>query len=62
MARVPYVDQDVCISCRLCADSLPEVFSMNDDDLAEVHDPSGAPEDKIQEIMEMCPVACIHWQ
>ena len=62
MARSPYVDQDVCISCNLCADMVPEVFRMNDDGLAEVHDPAGAPEEKIQEAIDSCPVACIHWK
>jgi ferredoxin len=62
MARTPYVDQDSCISCGLCVDTLPEVFRMNDDDLAEVHEATGASEEEIQEAMDACPVACIHWQ
>ncbi|NIQ93679.1 MAG: ferredoxin [Desulfuromonadales bacterium] len=62
MEKTPYVDQDACISCNLCADMVPEVFRMNDDSIAEVHEPKGAPEDKIQEAIEACPVACIHWQ
>ncbi len=62
MARTPIVDQDVCISCNLCADTVPEVFRMNDDGLAEVYDPTGAPEDKIQEAIDACPVTCISWQ
>ena len=62
MARTAYVDQDTCISCGLCVDTVPEVFRMNDADLAEVYDPAGAAEDQIQEAMDACPVACIHWQ
>jgi ferredoxin len=62
MAKKPYVDQDVCISCNLCVDTVPEVFRMNEDGLAEVYDPSGADEDKIQEAIDACPVACIHWE
>lgn len=62
MAKKPYVDQDVCISCNLCVDTVPEVFRMNEDGLAEVYDPSGAPEDQIQEAIDACPVACIHWE
>jgi ferredoxin len=62
MARKPYVDQDACISCNLCVDTVPEVFRMNEDGLAEVYDPSGAPEDSIQEAIDACPVACIHWE
>ncbi|ALC17861.1 MAG TPA: ferredoxin [Deferrimonas sp.] len=62
MAKIPYVDQDVCISCNLCADTVPEVFRMNDAGLAEVYDPAGASEAKIQEAIDACPVACIFWQ
>jgi ferredoxin len=62
MARIPYVDKDVCISCNLCVDTVPEVFRNDDDNLAEVYDPAGASEDKIQEAIDACPVACIHWE
>ncbi len=62
MARIPYVDQDACISCGLCADTAPEVFRMTNDNLAEVYDPAGAPEQKIQEAIDGCPVNCIYWQ
>jgi ferredoxin len=62
MAKKPYVDQDACISCNLCADTVPEVFRMNDLGLAEVYDPAGASEAKIQEAIDTCPVACISWQ
>jgi ferredoxin len=62
MAKIPYVDQDVCISCNLCVDTVPEVFRMNEDGLAEVYDAAGATEEKIQEAIDTCPVACIHWE
>ena len=62
MARKPYVDQDVCISCLLCVNTAPEVFRMNDDNLAEVYDPFGAPEETIQEAIDACPVNCILWE
>ncbi len=62
MPGKPYVDQEVCISCRLCVETVPEVFRMNDDDLAEVYNPDGASEEKIQEAMDGCPVNCIHWE
>ena len=62
MARKPYVDQEVCISCQLCVNSVPEVFRMNDDNLAEVHEPYGASEERIQEAIDACPVSCIHWE
>ena len=31
-----YVDHDLCIGCGLCAGIEPNVFQMNDDNLAEV--------------------------
>lgn len=62
MARIPFVDQDACISCGICVDSVPEVFSLNSTNLAEVYNPTGAPEEKIQEAMDGCPVSCIFWQ
>jgi ferredoxin len=62
MAQKPYVDQDVCISCELCVNMVPEVFHMGDSGVAEVYDPAGAAEDKIQEAIDSCPVSCIHWE
>jgi ferredoxin len=62
MPRIPYVDKNECISCGLCVEMVPEVFKLNDDDLAEVFDPEGASEGKIQEAVDECPVSCIHWK
>lgn len=62
MSKKPVVDQDVCISCRLCVETAPEVFQMDDNDLAEVYDASGAPEERIQEAIDGCPVNCINWE
>jgi ferredoxin len=60
MAR-PYVDQDVCIGCEVCANMVSDVFRMTEDAVAEVYDQDGAPPEKIQEAMDSCPVSCIHW-
>lgn len=62
MAKKPYVDKDECISCGLCVEMAPEVFRMDDDDLAEVFDAAGATEEKIQEAIDACPVSCIYWE
>ena len=62
MPKVPFVDQDECTGDEICVEICPEVFRMNDDGLAEVHDPNGAPEDKIQEAIDECPATCIHWK
>ena len=61
MAKKPYVDQDSCIGCGLCASIVPTVFRITEDNLSEVHNPAGAPEEKIQEAIDSCPEACIHW-
>lgn len=62
MARNLYVDEDVCIGCELCVNTVPGVFRMKADNVAEVHDPAGDSEDKIQEAIDACPVSCIHWE
>jgi len=62
MAKVVYVDQEECTSCGVCMDELPEVFEYDENDLSRVHNPEGASEEKIQEVMDMCPVECIHWK
>lgn len=58
----PYVDKGVCISCELCVNMIPGVFRMGDDGFAEAYNPVGAPEEKIQEAVDSCPVNCIHWK
>ncbi|MDC0834969.1 ferredoxin [Leptolyngbya valderiana BDU 20041] len=62
MARAVYVDKEDCTSCMQCASSLPEVFQMDDENLAEVHDSTGADEDDIQNEIDSCPGMCIHWK
>lgn len=61
MPNKPFVDQNICISCRLCVESAPEVFLIDNNDLAEVYDPFGVTEEKIQEAIYSCPVSCIYW-
>ena len=62
MAKEVYVDKDECTACGQCTDDLPEVFKLDDDDLAEVHDSAGASEEEIQEEIDACPGECIHWK
>jgi ferredoxin len=60
--RVPYIVEEECIACGACEESCPEVFKLNDSlGFAQVINPGGAPEDKIQEAVDVCPVQCIHW-
>jgi ferredoxin len=60
--KVPWVDQDECTSCELCTETAPNTFRMNDDDVAEVFNPQGDPEDLIQQAIDDCPAECIHWK
>ena len=62
MSRIPWVDQEVCISCTLCVQAAPEVFRMGEKNVSEVYNPTGAPEEKIQIAIDGCPVSCIQWQ
>jgi ferredoxin len=62
MARTVIIDQDECINCGACVDTCPEVFRMNDDNLAEVYKADGASEEEIQDAIESCPVSCIQWE
>ena len=59
MAGKPTIDQDECISCGACVDSCPDVFRMNDDNIAEVYNAEGASEEQIQDAIDSCPVSCI---
>jgi len=71
MARVPVVDQECCIGCEVCTQTCPEVFRMegegedhsddHDHGKAEVFNPTGATDEKIEQAMDNCPAACIYW-
>jgi ferredoxin len=56
-----FVDRDACISCGLCATICPEVFEMDDEDIATViADPVPAEhEDGAQEAADSCPTDAI---
>ncbi len=51
------VEPDLCISCAICSNMVPDVFFMNDDGLAEAQ-PGDVPaelEDQVREAAEECP-------
>lgn len=63
MTKVPFVDQDMCISCGMCVNNLPEVFHLTTNGKAECFDPTGGSEEDIQlQAIDICPVTCIHWK
>lgn len=61
MAKKPSLDQDVCIGCETCTRIAPKVFHMVSEHKAGILDPTGDTEQKIEEAMDQCPVACITW-
>jgi ferredoxin len=62
MSRIPVIDEDACIGCKACVEVCPEVFIFSDTlGWAMVMFPEGAPEEKIQEAIDICPVHCIDW-
>jgi len=56
-----YVDQDGCISCGLCIDVCPEVFSYNEDGVSEAIDDDIPKEclKRAEEARDGCPVSVI---
>ena len=62
MDRSPVIGEEECIACGACEELCPEVFQVNESlGFAQVINPTGAPEDRIQEAIDNCPVQCIHW-
>jgi ferredoxin len=61
--RIPVIDTDACIACGNCEAACPEVFRLNEGlGYAEVINPQGAPEERIQDAMDQCPAQCIRWE
>jgi ferredoxin len=61
MARVVWVNREDCISCGLCVSVAPEVFRF-EGGKSIAYNQDGAPENKIQECIDNCPVGAIEWQ
>jgi ferredoxin len=62
MDRSPVIVEDECIACGACEEMCPEVFRVNESlGFAQVINPSGADAATIDEVIEACPVHCIHW-
>jgi ferredoxin len=53
------VDQDMCVGSANCVEVAKGAFKLNDEDKAEVDDPSAVSIEDLREAEEQCPVAAI---
>ena len=53
------VDQQMCIGSANCVQVAPGAFQLNDEEKAEVVDPSAEDIDELKKAEEQCPVAAI---
>jgi ferredoxin len=53
------VDRGLCIGSGDCVETAPDVFKLDDEDIATVIDPDGAPTDEVLEAAQNCPVTAI---
>jgi len=60
--RFPVIVEEECIACGACEEICPEVFRVNESlGYAQIMNPDGGSEEKIQGAIDACPVTCIHW-
>jgi ferredoxin len=57
--KLPRVDKEICIGCGTCTVLAPGTFKLGADGKAEVINPPGDPEEKIQDAVDSCPVKAI---
>ena len=55
----PKVDQEKCIGCGACVAVAGNTFKLNAEGKSEVINPTGDPEETIQQAVEGCPVGAI---
>ena len=53
------VDQEMCVGSGNCVEVAKGAFKLNDEDKAEVEDPTAVSMDELREAEEQCPVAAI---
>lgn len=53
------VDQDMCVGSANCVEVAKGAFRLNDEDKAEVDDPTAVSIEDLREAEEQCPVAAI---
>ncbi|MBV9454478.1 MAG: ferredoxin [Rubrobacter sp.] len=53
------VDQEMCIGSSNCVEVAKGAFKLNDEDKAEVDDPTAVSIEDLRKAQEQCPVAAI---
>jgi ferredoxin len=53
------VDQEMCVGSGNCVEVAKGAFRLNDEDKAEVDDPTAVNVEELREAQEQCPVAAI---
>ena len=59
MAIEVEIDRDVCMGSGNCTYHAPGAFALDDDGIAYVVDPSGAPEAAVRGAAQQCPTRAI---
>lgn len=62
MSKTVALDEDLCIGCEACVEECPEVFAIGPAGVAQVMNPDGGTEEKIESAIDLCPVNCIFWE
>lgn len=63
LRKVPFLDLSGCTDCESCTTLYPGIFRKNPDTgCIELIELPHYPEDAIQELMALCPGACITWE
>ena len=62
-AKRVVIEKSECTACGTCVEICPEVFALEDGaEAATIIQPTGGPEDSIQEAIDSCPTSCISWE
>ena len=62
MSRTLWIERPDCTGCNICVELCPDVFELDEDAVAVVHNPRGDTDEAIQEALDACPEGCIHWK
>ncbi len=53
------VDYDLCVGFGDCVEAAPQIFALNDENLAIILDPDASTAEVLHEAAEVCPVSAI---